>query len=123
MITSRKAIAEFLKKSMITQHECNCQFWMSEKEEWDVKKQVDYINGVVLGKFRENDARKILKEGVTDEALITEIKIKLKREIKNIEKLKHPDILQKKVSMSFIKGSKMNYPCFRWMSGLVKTVD
>lgn len=98
MITSRKAIAEFLKKSMITQHECNCQFWMSEKEEWDVKKQVDYINGVVLGKFRENDAltRKILKEGVTDKALITEINIKLKRKIKNIEKLEHPNSFHKK---------------------------
>lgn len=98
MITSRKAIAEFLKKSMITQHECNCQFWMPEKEEWDVKKQVDYINGVVLGKFRENDAltRKILKEGVTDKALITEINIKLKRKIKNIEKLEHPNSFHKK---------------------------
>lgn len=98
MTNSRNEIIELLKEYTVTQHEYVYQFWMSEAEEWNVKRQVAYANGIVLGKFREDDTitRKVLQEGVTDKALFSEIRVNLERQIKKIEELEQPDIMQQK---------------------------
>lgn len=97
MINSRNDIVSLLKEYIVTQQEYVYQFWMPEAHEWNVKKQVAYYNGIVLGKFREKDAftLQVLKEGVTDQALYDEIKINLERHIKMIEGLEQPDIMNK----------------------------
>lgn len=97
MINSRNDIVSLLKEYIVIQQEYVYQFWMPEAHEWNVKKQVAYYNGIVLGKFREKDAftLQVLKEGVTDQALYDEIKINLERHIKMIEGLEQPDIMNK----------------------------
>ena len=87
MINSRNDIVSLLKEYIVTQQEYVYQSWMPEAHEWNVKKQVAYCNGIVLGKFREKDAftLQVLKEGVTDQALYDEI-ISLKNEIVELKK-------------------------------------
>lgn len=97
MIDSRNEIMELLDEYIVTQQEYVYQFWMPEAQEWNVKRQVAYNNGIVLGKFREEDALtlQVLKEGVTDQALYDEIRINLERHIKMIEEMEQPDIMHK----------------------------
>ena len=98
MINSRNEIMELLGEYIVTQQEHVYQLWMPEAQEWNVKRQVAYYNGIVLGKFREDDALtlQVLKEGVTDQALYDEIRINLERQIKMIEEMEQPDIMRKK---------------------------
>lgn len=105
MINSRNEIIELLKEYTVTQHECVYQFWMPEAEKWNVKRQVAYANGIVLGKFRENDATtiQVLKEGVTDKGLYDEIKVYLERQIKMIKNLEQPDVFQQEILKSYKK--------------------
>lgn len=95
MIDSRNEIIELLEKYMITQQEYVNQALMPETTNWNTKRQVAYINGIVLGKFREDDAEtiRVLKEGVTDQALYSEIKINLEYNISLIEKMEEIDII------------------------------
>ncbi|MGN8922681.1 hypothetical protein ACTNB0_16790 [Lachnospiraceae bacterium HCP28S3_F9] len=71
MINSRNEIIGLLKEYTVTQQEYVYQFWMPEVPEWNVERQVAYANGIVLGKFREDDSltMQVLKEGVTNQAL------------------------------------------------------
>lgn len=96
LIKSRTEIIDLLKEYEATQHEQMHQFWMSEAE-WSGKRQAQYANGVVLGKFREKDPEtmRTLQKGVTDEALRLEIKISLERNIKKIQNLDELNIIQK----------------------------
>lgn len=105
MINSRNEIIELLKEYTVTQHEYVYQFWMPETEEWNVKRQVAYTNGIVRGKLRENDVttRQILKEGVSDKGLYDEIRIYLERQIKMIKNLEQPDIFQQEIMKSYKK--------------------
>ncbi len=105
MINSRNEIIELLKEYTVTQHECVYQFWMPEAEEWNVKRQVAYANGIVLGKFRENDATtiEVLKEGVTDKGLYDEIRVYLERQIKMIKNLEQPDVSRQEILKSYKK--------------------
>lgn len=98
MINSRNEIRGLLGEYIVTQQEHMYQLWMPEAQEWNVKRQVAYYNGIVLGKFREGDALtlQVLKEGVTDQALYDEIGINLERQIKMIEEMEQPDIMRKK---------------------------
>ena len=73
MINSRNEIMGLLGEYIVTQQEHVYQLWMPEAQEWNVKRQVAYYNGIVLGKFREGDALtlQVLKEGVTDQTFFT----------------------------------------------------
>lgn len=65
MINSRNEIIGLLEKYMVTQQEYVNQAFMPETTNWNTKRQVAYINGIVLGKFREDDAEtmRVLKKG------------------------------------------------------------
>lgn len=65
----------------VTQLEYNYQQFLPETQKleiqkWDVKRFLYYTNGIVLGKFQENDAltMQVLKEGVTNQAYIVKSK-------------------------------------------------
>lgn len=74
-----------------------------EIQKWDVKRFFYYTNGVVLGKFQENDAltMQVLKEGVTNQALYSEIKINLEYNIKMFEEMEQLDIIHKEQLISY----------------------
>lgn len=120
MINSRNDIIELLTEYTITQHEYINQFWMPEAEEWNANRQVAYANGIVLGKFREDDilTRRVMKEGVTDKALYSEIRVNRERYIKMMEELEKPDIMQKKQCVSYKKqrDELLTYPIDKWIS-------
>ena len=75
MIESKYDIFPLLNEYISTQHEWMYQFWMRDAEKWNDTRRAIYINGVVLGKFRESDILTIqtLKLGVSDTALHNEI--------------------------------------------------
>ena len=75
MIESRTDIMDLLNEYLVTQHECNHQFWMPGSEGWSGEKEAIYSNGVVFGKLREKDeaTMQMLKIGVKDKALKEEI--------------------------------------------------
>lgn len=120
MIDSKDEILELLKEYMITQQEYIYQFWMLDGDEWSGKRQAIYVNGIVLGKFCENDVltMQVLKEGVTDKALYTEIRVNLERHIKMLEEQEDPDIFQKKQLESYKSQKKrlLNYSMDKWIS-------
>lgn len=93
MIDSRDDIIGLLNEYIVAQQQWVYQFWASEADEWSGKKQSDYANGIVLGKFREQDSLTldVLKEGVTNQALYDEITINLEYNIKNLEEIENPD--------------------------------
>lgn len=97
MINSRNNIIELLNEYMVTQQEYVYQGWLGEGDEWSGKKQADYMNGIVLGKFREQDSLtlKVLKEGVTNQALYNEIRINLDHNKKMIENMETSDKIRK----------------------------
>lgn len=103
MINSRIEIIGLLKEYEVTQQEYVYQFWMPEAQEWNVKRQVAYANGIVLGKFREEDTltMQVLKEGVTDQALCDEIRKNFEWHIKMFEEMEELDIFHKMQLKSF----------------------
>lgn len=120
MLNSRNEIMGLLKEYIVTQQECVYQFYMPDAQEWDVKRQVAYNDGVVLGKYREEDALtfQVLKEGVTDQALYDEIKINLEYHIKKIEEMEHLDIMNKNLVESYKrqKDELFRYSIDEWIS-------
>ena len=96
MIGSRHDIIDLLNTYLITQHEWMHQFWVSESEGWSGEKEAIYSNGIVLGKFRENDGvtMQTLKIGVEDAALKEEIKLATERDIKALEQIDELDYMQ-----------------------------
>lgn len=103
MINSRNDIIELLDEYMVTQREYEYQFGGPEADEWSGKKQADYAYGTVLGKFREQDTLtlKVMKEGVTDQALYEEIKIYLENKIKEFENIENLDLINEKKLESY----------------------
>lgn len=95
MINSKDEILDVLKEYAEAEHEYTYHLWSSDVPKWDTKKECAYINGVVLGKFREKDdlTMKLLKRGVSDRALYDEIKVNLKYEIAQIEGVEQPNIM------------------------------
>jgi hypothetical protein len=98
IISSRKQISNLMSAYMITQYEWVAQFWTDEVPEWTGKRQAAYSNGVVFGKFREHDPATIqmLKKGVSDSALESEILRTCKDSIEALESIVEPDIMEKK---------------------------
>lgn len=99
MISSREQISDLIKEYLHTQYEYVAQYWSEDVPEWDGKKQALYSNGVVLGKFREKDkaTMNLLKEGVTDSALIMEISSAYKAQIKEKEGVLNLNIIDRKI--------------------------
>ncbi len=97
MIKSRNDIVPLLKEYTSTQREFIYQFWMGNSKEWSTERQVMYTYGVVLGKYREKDelTMKVLKEGVSEAALIEEIRLNCVSKIRLIKGKEHPDIMDK----------------------------
>ncbi len=98
MINEKNELLGLFEKYIYTQREYVYQFLLPLNEEtWDASRIADYINGVVLGKFREGDTEtlEILKRGVTDQALFNEIKIFLEYKIKEIEEQDQIDHIHK----------------------------
>lgn len=83
MIASRNEIEKLIKEYMKFSHELTNQFFISEEQQWDGKRQAAYANGVILGKYREKDAGMlaVLDEGVSEEALKKEIEQQLEHQI------------------------------------------
>lgn len=96
MINSRNEINGLLEEYTVAQQEYVYQFWMPDAQEWNVKRQVAHANGIVLGKFREDDALtiQVLKEGVTDQVLCDEIRMNLECHIRMIEEMEESDIMR-----------------------------
>lgn len=112
MINSRYEIISLLEEYMVTQQECSNQLFLPETTKWNTKRKVFYTNGIVLGKFQENDAEtlRVLKEGVSDQALYNEIRINLECNIKLIEKLDQIDIPHQRQLESY-KKQQDELPC------------
>lgn len=104
MIHTRNEITELLKEYAAAQHEIVYRFWSGESNE---KLKVSYFNGIVLGKFRENDplTRQMMKEGVNDNALYTEISAHLEHRIQMLEQLDEPDLMQQ-MQLAFCKNKQ-----------------
>ena len=102
MIQSRTDVMDLLNVYLVTQHECTHQFWMPGSEGWSGEKEAIYSNGVVFGRFRENDevTMQMLKKGVEDEALKEEIRLEIERNIKSLEQSEELDFMQKKILSS-----------------------
>ena len=98
MITERKEIIHLLNDYIETEHERTQIFWGSAPN-WEVDREVKYFNGVVMGKYRENDPEtlKILNEQVSKEALYDEVSIHLQNKIYEYKQQNKLDILQQKM--------------------------
>ena len=98
MITERKEIIHLLNDYIETEHERTQIFWGSAPN-WEVDREVKYFNGVVMGKYRENDPEtlKILNEQVSKEALYDEVSIHLQNKIYEYKQQNKLDILQQEM--------------------------
>ena len=67
MIEQRQEVLHLFDDYLIAEHERICQYWAPEAAQWSAKKYNMYVNGAVLGKFREKDpmTMNILEEGVS----------------------------------------------------------
>ena len=67
MISHRNDVITLLEEYINTQREQTYQFWMSDAEEWSQDRQSLYMDGIVLGKFREGDpmTMQTLEKGVS----------------------------------------------------------
>ena len=104
MIESKNDILPLLNEYIRTQYEWVYQFWMEDAEKWSGKRQAIYINGIVLGKFREGDNLTIetLKRGVSNITLHNEIHQYYVRKVKAQKELEHPDIFQERKDHSHL---------------------
>lgn len=98
MITERKEIIHLLNDYIETEHERTQIFWGSAPN-WEVDREVKYFNGVVMGKYRENDPEtlKILNEQVSKEALYDEVSIHLQNKIYEYKQQNKLDIHQQEM--------------------------
>lgn len=103
MITSKSEITEALKEYEKVQREYTYFLYSSNAPKWDAKKHSTYLNGIVLGKFQENDflTMQLLKEGVSDSILCAEIKASLEHQIQKITNAEQPDILKQMLLKSY----------------------
>lgn len=97
MIESRNDIMPLLNEYTSTQHEFGYQRCMGSSEEWSTERQVMYTYGVVLGKYQEKDelTMKVLKEDVSEAALIEEIRLNCTSKIRLMKGKEYPDIMDK----------------------------
>lgn len=96
MINSRDDILDVLEDYLATEYERVFDLF-SDFEKWSDHKQALYNNGVVLGKFREKDldTMNTLKRGVSDKALLNEIRININYEISLYKAKDELDILDR----------------------------
>ena len=97
MINERNDIIHLYVDYMETEHE-RTRILYGGAPIWEVSRDVKYINGVVLGKYREKDPEtiKILDSVVSSEMLQKEVFIHLQNTIKEYEQRDELDILQQK---------------------------
>ena len=98
MITERKEIIHLLNDYIETEHE-RTQIFLGSAPNWEADREVKYFNGVVMGKYRENDPEtlKILNEQVSKEALYDEVSIHLQNKIYEYKQQNKLDILQQEM--------------------------
>ncbi|MCM1048245.1 MAG: hypothetical protein NC433_07460 [Clostridiales bacterium] len=108
MISDRFEIINLLNEYLETEHEQVTIFWGGAPE-WSEKRKVQYINGIVVGKFREKDKNTInvLNEEVADTALYKEICIYLQNEINEYKQMDQLDIIQQANYISATKGYEL----------------
>lgn len=96
MIERRQDVLPLLNEYIIADRERLCQYWAPEATQWSAKKYALYVDGAVLGKFREKDpmTMNILEEGVSDTALQEELCLHLEREINLRRVLVNSDPMQ-----------------------------
>ena len=96
MINSRDDILDVLEDYLATEYERVFDLF-SDFEKWSDHKQALYNNGVVLGMFREKDldTMNTLKRGVSDKALLNEIRININYEISLYKEKDELDILDR----------------------------
>lgn len=96
MIEHRQEVLHLFDAYIIAERERLCQYWAPEAAQWSAKKYSMYVNGAVLGKFRERDPMTMdtLKEGVSDTALREELRQHLEIEIQARRDLVNPDPMQ-----------------------------
>ena len=97
MINERNDIIHLYVDYMGTEHE-RTRILCGGAPKWEVSRDVKYINGVVLGKYREKDPEtiKVLDSVVSSEMLQKEVFIHLQKTIKEYEQRDELDILQQK---------------------------
>ena len=97
MINERNDIIHLYVDYMETEHE-RTRILCGGAPKWEVSRDVKYINGVVLGKYREKDPEtiKVLDSVVSSEMLQKEVFIHLQNTIKEYEQRDELDILQQK---------------------------
>lgn len=97
MIEQRQEVLHLFDEYLIAERERICQYWAPEAAQWSAKKYNMYVNGAVLGKFRERDPMTMdtLEEGVSDTALQEELRLHLELEIKARTGLVNLDKMQK----------------------------
>ena len=96
MTNSRDDILDVLEDYLATEYERVFDLF-SDFEKWSDHKQALYNNGVVLGMFREKDldTMNTLKRGVSDKALLNEIRININYEISLYKEKDELDILDR----------------------------
>ena len=102
MITERKDIIYLLNDYIETEHE-RTQIFLGSAPNWEVDREVKYNNGVVMGKYGENDPEtmKILNEQVSKEALYDEVRIYLQNKINEYKQQDELAILQKRMLINY----------------------
>ena len=97
MINERNDIIHLYVDYMETEHE-RTRILYGGAPIWEISRDVKYINGVVLGKYREKDPEtiKVLDSVVSSEMLQKEVFIHLQNTIKEYEQRDELDILQQK---------------------------
>lgn len=97
MINTRSDIYDILTDYLKKEYELIYMFYSGDDGMWSNHKVVQYANGVVLGKYREKDicTMNVLKKGVSDKALVDEIKRSIAYEDKLYRAKEKPDIMDK----------------------------
>lgn len=96
MITAREQVLDIMEDYLITQTELISQLWAEDSRKWDEKTQALYYNGVVLGKFREKHSAtmNVLKSGIEDSLLKSELEKSCKLRIKELERIINPNFME-----------------------------
>lgn len=96
MISSREQINKMLQNYYETEQEFLDQIWNPKVKQWSPHKQAIYNNGVVIGKYLEEDTTTLsfCSEVITDNALQTEIRQYLERSILSYSHKQYLDMIE-----------------------------
>lgn len=103
MIKSRNELLDILEEYLSADYEIVSDLYSGNDKTWRSQKCLHYSNGVVLGKYRDRDIRtmNLLKQGVSDEALLDEISTYEKNYINRLMAKVNPDTIDKaRIDMS-----------------------